>query len=247
MNHFKLKTLIKEAVRNELKSLLEKKDNARQWQDGDKITLQKLDSVFNVFHLSTDYLGPIFSFTPRVPLDTFMSVFDGTTTEDDFTSRVSLAPSVKKANAAVPNKRRFIYAGDIEGYSGDEVDTFDLAKHLPDCPSSSGNKYGEKFSLTAWIQAQFEKTLHPATRKSLLQVADSAQRRDVGPKHLPNSLKKQFQGCVPDAASTKELWSLSPVRLLNVAEAKNSGYYLTEVGAEVFNAIDNNIGTIPYE
>lgn len=249
MNNSTLRALIKETVRTEIKIILEKNKN-RTWQEGDKIPLSRLESSFKVFHLSNHYLGPNFTFTPRVPLDAYMSAGDGATPEDDFTKRISLAPSIKKAAASTSDGlRRFIYVGDIEGYDGDEVDTLDLAAQIPNCPSSKSNKYGENFSLVKWVMSQIDSgRLHPSTEKSLVRRVEDHWdgSRELSPKSLPRTFRDQFHGCVPDAKRTKEMWSLEATQLLNVAEYKGN-FYLTEIGAEVFNAIDGYVDEIPYE
>jgi len=239
----RLKEIIRQLISSELKTLTE---GPRVWKEGDPVTKKKLGQMFSVFHISNKFLGDNFAFTPRIPQDPWGAI------EDDFTERVSLAPNIDKAEKAVEGPRPYIYAGDIKGYSGDEVETIDLAKRVKTCPKSPNNTYGVNFDLLRWLEH-----LDDTEQISIKLARKLFNSQNVSPKTLPRKLKDQFFGCVPDAKETKEVWSIEPVQLLHVANFNSpwgqghnkpqAEYSLTEVGAKVFNAIGTKAETIPYD
>lgn len=107
------------------------------------LSFKQLEGLFRIFHLSGEILGDSqytggFQFTPRVPRSPM-------TGEDDFTNRISLAPSVNRAIYALDgltiknqNRKRlynqyYVYAGDLKSDSSDDIDTVKLNIELRRC------------------------------------------------------------------------------------------------------------------
>lgn len=216
-----LQNLINEAVKDELEFLSEAGTDRsvpgkdRPWQEGDPTTIEELEDIFKWFHLSSVQLGEedYYKFTPRLPSEPWTPI------EDDFTKRISLAPSIRSAVKALDGTwREHIYAADIKGYSGDNIKTIDLVDAFNDCPQSPGNNYGPNFSLPKWIQ-HLEKTnqLSPSEKANKhVQVYWGLE----GPKNLPKRLRDEFEACVPDANKTKEVWVTEPEVFIRVATRK---------------------------
>lgn len=253
MDRKSLQQLINETVKSELDFLTEKRIKPgvdRPWQKGDPVTIKKLESVFNWFHLSLRKLGrgDYYNFKPIIPKAPWDPI------EDDFTKRTSLAPTIRKAAKAISNDfRDHIYAADIKGYGGDDVETFDLASNFQNCPKSPSNRYGEKFNMDRWLQHQYKNNPNLSTREKRVIGDWIASWRTPTPRNLPAQLRQQFQGCVPDAKKTQEVWATEPTLFIRVAEKNEesymsdaTGYMLTQAGADVFNAINANAEEIPY-
>lgn len=165
-------------------------ENGGGWIEADD-----LSKIFKVFHLSeVDIKGG--KFTPRIPKAPAQG-------EDDFTPRISLAPSISKALEALSDSKSTIYmsvyAGDLLGVPDDDIEYYDLQARLPKCPKAGKRKYGEPgWSFGEWLKANKQKA--------------------ISPKDLPDQYRQQFYGCVPDADETEELWSLQPIRLYHLGQ-----------------------------
>lgn len=236
MPKFKLKALIEKTVRSELNVLLERK--TKQWQAGDKVSSKILNRTFKAFHFSRDFRGNPTKLTPRVPQDPWMND-EGHVIEDDFSSRVSLGPTIEKAQQAIEGENRaYLYAGDVRKDPSDDFETLETDKQIKFCPSSEANDYGPNFSITDWIDELFDEDLIDGeTTEDIMDAMEDSGHGDFGPKDLPGSLQLDFTGCVPDARDTKELWSLKPVQMFHVAYNKKGDLELTSHGAEILNRL----------
>lgn len=106
------------------------------------LSIEQLEKLFKVFHLSEDILGDSeytgkFKFTPRVPREPMSG-------EDDFTSRISLAPNIGRAIYALDSltlkqqkkashRTYYVYAGDLRSDPTDNIDTVKLNVELRRC------------------------------------------------------------------------------------------------------------------
>ena len=183
------------------------------------------NKTFKYFHLSETMLGSNeqFLFTPRLPRYPFGNI------EDNFTKRVSLAPSIERALAALDYENRsFLYAGDIRQVSGDEIETLPLSNKV--CSDRLGARYGENFHMFKWLirlnnpLTDEIKKVKPGSKeeddiasklRDLKNVLDN-RKYNYGPVNLPGWLKDKFYACVPDANKTKEQWALGPTNLFYV-------------------------------
>jgi hypothetical protein len=221
-----LKEFIKEVILKE-----DEYPEDYSFKEGDQINPTILNDYFKFFHISEKNLGDVFTFTPRVPFSPFSA--DGYVIEDNFTNRISLAPSYE--NALIGEERPFIYAGDLKLISSDNIKTIDLKQNLDKCPSSPGNQYGYYFKMEPWKEFILNN----------MEDKDDPQIRGIekaaSPKELPEPYKDQFKGCVPDAGKTDEKWAVEPTKLHLVAmwkpgpSYKKSGFILTKLGADLLN------------
>lgn len=192
---------------------------------GSLLYLEAVDWSFSGVHLSSKFLGKEFTFTPRIPKNTYIGP-DGTTTEDDITPRISIAPSIRKAVDALqgsrPTPHFFVYI--VPKTEEDQL--IDIDQNISDCPSGdkdkrikpSQNPYGPDFKLTTWLDADEPPVEKPSSLK---------------PSTLPPELGTQFKGCVPDAEETEEMWSVKPIRLIFV------GVYQETLNRQKFRSVVN--------
>lgn len=187
------------------------------------VSSKKLSKVFRVFHLSTKKLEKDgdFDFTPRVPAHPWEDG-NGSVTEDDFTKRISLAPTIEKAVEALGmgDASYFVYAGDIKNISTDDIKVTPLKISFKKCKkdlSIPGNKYGLDFSLSKW-------------KKKVMPKQNLARK----PSQLEPELRKKFYACVPDALSSDEMWSLDGITLYRIGEYLGRGQVeLSPVGVQL--------------
>ena len=152
------------------------------------------------YHLSINYLGEKFTFSPRLPNSPYVGE-GGHVIEDDFTKRTSWASSIKDALNALGagpsdmyRELHFVYhTSTLPG----DVDLEDEFEHAPESP---GNKYGTDFNLEKWVDWA---TKHTPDKKEL--------QKKIAPPNpsvkAPAALKK----LVPDAPETHEHWATKPV------------------------------------
>lgn len=175
-----------------------------------------LSKIFKYFHISISELNrdQPFTFTPRVPSSPYGDI-NGNTIEDDFTNRVSLAPSVDKAIEALeldPSEvgDYELYAIDFLEINDDNIKSVDLKAHLNKCPHTSDMPYNSNFSMKKWLLDKGE------------NIPKIKNRIGVGPSNLPEKWKNQFYGCVPDAGKTSELWAVYPIKMYHIGRLLNS-------------------------
>lgn len=189
------------------------------------VSHKELEKHFNAFHLSDDLLSSSsFLFTPRVPrypLDDKRQ--NGW--EDDFTPRISLAPSITKAIDAGA-EGPYVYAGYVKNKT-------ELAPRVDSCPGGAQNigPGGDAFTLGKYLSGIQDQM----TPEEIGRILDASRPptdelltiRKVPLSVLPSRIKQQFYLCVPDAKRTGEFVSLEPVTLLFLGTNTNQGVHLT--------------------
>lgn len=198
------------------------------------INAEALSRVFGYFHVSEHKLthGDFFKFTPRLPRYPYTD-FQGNVTEDDFTPRISVAPTVNDALEALEGQFdgtdgwAHLYAG--VGHADAEAKVEDCAED-----EDPNNQYGQMFYLARWLKQRLldgELSIEDA-KKLGMQIPPGLwppgyEEKDYDPNHypsnlrpsmLPNDLQDEFEYCVPDADETKEQWLLQPTTLIYIGE-----------------------------
>lgn len=173
--------------------------------------------AFDVFHLSSQYLGGEFTFTPRIPRHPFVDS-DQHIIEDDITPRVSLAKSVSEAISALQDNsdtgEYFIYAANFSQAIESVKDNTEF------CPESENNSYGMSFSMKNWLIDKLTPPSKKDDEEYVENIIDKIDSKKFSPqklnKELEGQLGDEFEGCVPDAIETDELWSTEPIRMFCV-------------------------------
>jgi len=165
----KLKQIIKEELFSEARSW------KSSWRDNKKgvrlpkkpdlypkneLNIKTAQTIFKYFHLSKIRLGKeTFVFNPRIPSSPGWW-------EDDFTKRISLAPTIAQAIEALQDSGDFhVYAGDVKKDDTDNIETISLKAHFPKCPKSKKNPYSDDFDIIAWLLSLSDDELSPMFRK----------------------------------------------------------------------------------
>lgn len=204
----------------------QKEDNFVQKLKEDKgIDVDMLDKLFRVFHLSArdirkNHEDKTAEFNPRVPSAVFNDHV-GNNIEDDFTKRVSLAPTIENAvNALGRDTYNWcIFAGDIVNHSGDNIDTIKLAQQkFPVCKEKL-NYTDDGFKID-YSRAKHQEFYFDRWVKQN-DPADASVAE--GPSDLPPEFRSLWQGCVPDAEETKEEWAIHDVYLYYVGKLRVNG------------------------
>jgi hypothetical protein len=199
-----------------------------------KIPMVDLENMYKYFHISEDYLiegdnNKTFTFTTRIPNRPFTDD-DMNIIEDDFTPRVSIAPSIKMCLHALPEdggEELYLYGVDLKNDSSDDIETVNLKEMLDRCPVINGEKYGEDFNLGEWIEAldikqyrEIQKFFYEKTAKDVPDIVGEVKYKDIdlsefieSPSDLPEKYKMLFYACVPDADTTNEFWSLNNLKM----------------------------------
>lgn len=194
---------------------------------GDTITEDEAKHWFKYFHLSpTEYTD---TFNPRIPTNTKMATdVNGDIIEDDFTRRISLAPSIMAARASGA-RGRYVYACDVREVRTDDIDVIELSDYKEKCPidyPKKGMKTGNTFkdilhNLVAWTKnLPEEEAYKPDLWKTALDPKKYRSGAPLSPDMLQQSYKTQFKYCVP--TMTKEKWAEQP--LPNISELGNVGF-----------------------
>jgi hypothetical protein len=182
----------------------------------------EVDSIFKIFHLSSVKLGAEdeHEFTPRLPRYP-MQDNTGAVIEDDFTPRVSVAPTIRQCYDALmkKDKKLYLYAADSRKLSTDDVKVLDLGAEFEKCKQrlsspEMNNTYGAQvkpapFELQYYLMS---KGLDPEYSK---------------PSELPRQFMMDWKNCVPDAgqsevAGTGEEWLLEPTNMFFIGETDDS-------------------------
>lgn len=243
---------------NEWKNYL--KESKREYV----VTFEQLESIFKVFHLSR-YLLPNseekgnFTFTPRVPI----SPMDG---EDNFTNRISLAPKINRAIYALDFYKKsnaykaqnyHVYAGDLKHDYTDDIDTVKLNVELRRCSKDLYyfDKHGKKIRFGSspdhfWVSHYADRIakekfnvdncddLTDKNQKEICRKIKSAETpSDFGAEGF-QEIQQKFYACVPDAAVSREEWSLKPVSLYYIGE-KVMGENKVIVSERMWNQLQN--------
>lgn len=172
------------------------------------ISEQDVTRLFKWVHLSANRLGGdrqnMFTFTPRIPL-TPSSDRLGDVVEDDFTRRISVAPTISQAAKALGSDYLsgfWVYAVDLREDGTDDVAAIDLSQTLPDCDTDLSYE-----DVTGTMQTYSDDGAEYKLSDWLEQVTDEEYS---APSEMPPDLQKSWQGCVPDAYKTEEHWLTSP-------------------------------------
>jgi hypothetical protein len=164
------------------------------------LTDKKAEKIFKYFHLSRRRLGKeTFVFNPRVP----KTPMDA---EDDFTKRVSLAPTIDKAYEALGVGGDFhVYAGDVKSIDTDDIETISLKAHFPKCPKSKKNPYGENFLGIAWLLSLSDEELSPLFREYKVKKQHYLLFREIVVDALPyhHAVRRRGLGAVSRKALKK--------------------------------------------
>lgn len=182
----------------------------------------EVDSIFKIFHLSSVKLGAEdeHEFTPRLPRYP-MQDNTGAVIEDDFTPRVSVAPTIRQCYDALmkKDKKLYLYAADSRKLNTDDVKVLDLGAEFEKCKQrlsspEMNNTYGAQvkpapFELQYYLMS---KGLDPEYSK---------------PSELPRQFMMDWKNCVPDAgqsevAGTGEEWLLEPTNMFFIGETDDS-------------------------
>ena len=182
----------------------------------------EVDSIFKIFHLSSVKLGAEdeHEFTPRLPRYP-MQDNTGAVIEDDFTPRVSVAPTIRQCYDALmkKDKKLYLYAADSRKLNTDDVKVLDLGAEFEKCKErlsnpSMKNMYGAQvkpapFELQYYLMS---KGLDPEYSK---------------PSELPRQFMMDWKNCVPDAgqsevAGTGEEWVLEPTNMFFIGETDDA-------------------------
>lgn len=182
------------------------------------IDVEKLKKIFGFFHISPAKLSheDSFTFTPKLPRYPYEDD-EGNIIEDDFTSRISVAPDVGNALDAiegqyVPGEWLHLYAG--FGHP-------DVEAKQEDCPETDDMQYDTNFRMSKWLEDKLEAgEIKAPANASVRQWLDRSPRGrgKVTPSGLPHYLSNDFEHCVPDADETKESWLTKPTNLVYVGE-----------------------------
>ena len=198
----------------------------------------EVDSIFKIFHLSSVKLGEEdeHEFTPRLPRYP-MQDNTGAVIEDDFTPRVSVAPTIRQCYDALmkKDKKLYLYAADSRKLSTDDVKVLDLGAEFEKCKErlsnpSMKNMYGAQvkpapFELQYYLMS---KGLDPEYSK---------------PSELPRQFMMDWKNCVPDAgqsevAGTGEEWALEPTSMFFIGETDDTNETV-EITKRASNLIDS--------
>ena len=198
----------------------------------------EVDSIFKIFHLSSVKLGEEdeHEFTPRLPRYP-MQDNTGAVIEDDFTPRVSVAPTIRQCYDALmkKDKKLYLYAADSRKLNTDDVKVLDLGAEFEKCKQrlsspEMNNTYGAQvkpapFELQYYLMS---KGLDPEYSK---------------PSELPRQFMMDWKNCVPDAgqsevAGTGEEWVLEPTNMFFIGETDDTNETV-EITKRASNLIDS--------
>lgn len=212
------------------------------------VKTNKLNSIFDFFHISDRRLSDddYFIFTPRIPRRPYED-WEGNITEDDFTPRISVAPTIENALKAIEGQEEF-FEGWMHLYAG--FGPTDAEAKQEDCPETPDQEYDTNFTMSKWLyQKLFDKELSvkDATELNMsipprIQPKDfkpkkhaSLTPRGIRPRILPTNLKDEFEQCVPDADETNENWMLKPTKMIYIGEldTKNREVILSSIGLSI--------------
>ena len=178
-------------------------------------------NLFKWFHISGQLLGGdknLFIFSPRVPMSPARDYF-GSVIEDDFTKRISVAPSITDALgalglAAVKNRKSslWVYAADLREDPVDDVSVYDLQSRLTQCDKDLSYQENDGTD-TYW---QYSRATDMSSQYSFhdWEASTGLNSEYDAPSELPAKLKAKWKGCVPDASATGEKWITKPTPLL---------------------------------
>lgn len=165
-----------------------------------------IEKAVGLYHLSDTFLGEKVVLTPRIPRTPFEDM-NGEIIEDTITPRVSLAPTLSKSFVALG--REFEFDGFVYGVPNDWEVVIPWHNDRPKSPGNpyGPNPYGPNFTLEYYLDWLKSKKL---------------------PRPTKRDLRNLFWHLVPDAKSTKEVWSLKPVPVVLLGQIHRNKFYLAD-------------------
>ena len=198
----------------------------------------EVDSIFKIFHLSSAKLGAEdeHEFTPRLPRYP-MQDNTGAVIEDDFTPRVSVAPTIRQCYDALmkKDKKLYLYAADSRKLSTDDVKVLDLGAEFEKCKERLSNP-----SMKNMYGAQVKPAPYELQYYLMSKGLDPEYSK---PSELPRQFMMDWKNCVPDAgqsevAATGEEWVLEPTNMFFIGETDDSNETV-EITKRASNLIDS--------
>jgi len=198
----------------------------------------EVDSIFKIFHLSSVKLGTEdeHEFTPRVPRFP-MQDNTGAVIEDDFTKRVSVAPTIRQAYDALmkKDKKLYLYAADSRKLNTDDVKVLDLGAEFEKCKERLSNP-----SMKNMYGAQVKPAPYELQYYLMSKGLDPEYSK---PSELPRQFMMDWKNCVPDAgqsevAGTGEEWVLEPTNMFFIGETDDTNETV-EITKRASNLIDS--------
>jgi len=198
----------------------------------------EVDSIFKIFHLSSVKLGAEdeHEFTPRLPRYP-MQDNTGAVIEDDFTPRVSVAPTIRQCYDALmkKDKKLYLYAADSRKLSTDDVKVLDLGAEFEKCKERLSNP-----SMKNMYGAQVKPAPYELQYYLMSKGLDPEYSK---PSELPRQFMMDWKNCVPDAgqsevAATGEEWVLEPTNMFFIGETDDTNETV-EITKRASNLIDS--------
>jgi hypothetical protein len=198
----------------------------------------EVDSIFKIFHLSSVKLGAEdeHEFTPRLPRYP-MQDNTGAVIEDDFTPRVSVAPTIRQCYDALmkKDKKLYLYAADSRKLNTDNVKVLDLGAEFEKCKERLSNP-----SMKNMYGAQVKPAPYELQYYLMSKGLDPEYSK---PSELPRQFMMDWKNCVPDAgqsevAATGEEWVLEPTNMFFIGETDDSSETV-EITKRASNLIDS--------
>tara|TARA_R110002095_G_scaffold215762_1_gene210906 strand:+ start:516 stop:1190 length:675 start_codon:yes stop_codon:yes gene_type:complete len=198
----------------------------------------EVDSIFKIFHLSSVKLGAEdeHEFTPRLPRYP-MQDNTGAVIEDDFTPRVSVAPTIRQCYDALmkKDKKLYLYAADSRKLNTDNVKVLDLGAEFEKCKERLSNP-----SMKNMYGAQVKPAPYELQYYLMSKGLDPEYSK---PSELPRQFMMDWKNCVPDAgqsevAATGEEWVLEPTNMFFIGETDDSNETV-EITKRASNLIDS--------
>ena len=199
----------------------------------------EVDSIFKIFHLSSVKLGAEdeHEFTPRLPRYP-MQDNTGAVIEDDFTPRVSVAPTIRQCYDALmkKDKKLYLYAADSRKLNTDNVKVLDLGAEFEKCKERLSNP-----SMKNMYGAQVKPAPYELQYYLMSKGLDPEYSK---PSELPRQFMMDWKNCVPDAgqsevAGTGEEWVLEPTNMFFIGETDdtNETVEITKRASNLINSL----------
>lgn len=246
-----------EQIKKSVLSLIEQMEKEPTLSD-QMVSYEELANLFHWFHISSIFLGDQFTFSPRIPRRPARDKNDAII-EDDFTKRVSVAPTIDTAVKALGQKSAgtYVYAIDLKADPSDDVASTDLSKQLRKCEkvlSYTDQKRGvyynylsNRWTLEGWLN-NFLYVL--AKDKSVPdEKLDWFRTHQVkAPSNLEPAFRELFKACVPDADSTGENWLRKPSNFIFLGRRIGNGVQLSKNAKEEIERLSKELNiSLPWD
>lgn len=161
----------------------------------------------------------------------------GAVIEDDFTPRVSVAPTIRQCYDALmkKDKKLYLYAADSRKLNTDNVKVLDLGAEFEKCKERLSNP-----SMKNMYGAQVKPAPYELQYYLMSKGLDPEYSK---PSELPRQFMMDWKNCVPDAgqsevAATGEEWVLEPTNMFFIGETDDSNETV-EITKRASNLIDS--------